>query len=111
MEKERIKRQLDYERLRQLNKSVQPVTISSHFFDPLNRLEKSRENNKSHSTIKMLDTFVLYNDLLSKDYQKYINNIRGLNFNKFDKDSLEKLDKYNQNLILDKNIIFGFVIS
>jgi len=132
MEKERIKRQLDYERLRQLNKissgiiydlekypkisnfleneiqlnkSVQPVTISSHFFDPLNRLEKSRENNKSHSTIKMLDTFVLYNDLLSKDYQKYINNIRGLNFNKFDKDSLEKLDKYNQNLILDKNII------
>ena len=132
MEKERIKRQLDYERLRQLNKissgiiydlekypkisnfleneiqlnkSIQPVTISSHFFDPLNRLEKSRENNKSHSTIKMLDTFVLYNDLLSKDYQKYINNIRGLNFNKFDKDSLEKLDKYNQNLILDKNII------
>ena len=132
MEKERIKRQLDYERLRQLNKissgiiydlekypkisnfleneiqlnkSVQPVTISSHFFDPLNRLEKSKENNKSHSTIKMLDTFVLYNDLLSKDYQKYINNIRGLNFNKFDKDSLEKLDKYNQNLILDKNII------
>ncbi len=132
IEKEKIKKQLDYERLKQLNKissgiiydleryprisnfleneiqlnkSVQPITISSHFFDPLNRLERSRDNNKSHSTIKMLDTFVLYNDLLSKDYQKYINNIRGLNFNKIDKDSLEKLDKYNQNLILDKNII------
>ena len=132
IERERIQKELDYERLKQLNKisygliydlekyprisnfleneiqldkSGKPITISNFNFNTINRNEKENENYRPRQKVNMLETFLLYNDLLSKDYQKYVHNSRGLNFNKIDKDSLEKLDKYNQNLILDKNII------
>ena len=86
----------------QINKSGNPITISSHNFNSLSKTEKEKENYPSQATINMIDNIVLYNDLLSEDYQKFIQNIKDINFNNIDKNLLEKLERYNRNLIIDK---------
>ena len=127
LEKENKKKRLDFERLKQLNKissgllydvdkfsfpnylekkiqflqSNAPVTISSYNFGSL-KSEKEKKNFPSSSIIKMIDNVLLYNDLLSQDYQKFINNTKDLNFNNCNKDNFDKLERYNRNLVIDK---------
>ena len=127
LEKENKKKRLDFERLKQLNKissgllydvdkfsfpnylekkiqflqSSAPVTISSYNFGYI-KSEKEKKNFPSSSIIKMIDNVILYNDLLSQDYQKFINNTKDLNFNNCNKDNFDKLERYNRNLVIDK---------
>ena len=86
----------------QNNKSGNPITVSSYNFNFLSKTEKEKENFPSQATINMIDNIVLYNDLLSKDYQQFIHKTNDLNFNNIDKDLLEKLERYNRDLIIDK---------
>ena len=128
LEKENKKKILDYERLKQLNKisagliynvdkfpvsnyienkiqfqSGEPITISSYNYEYLYKSEKEKENFPSPSTIKMIDNVVLYNDLLSIKYQKFINNTKDLNFNNINKDNFDELERYNRHLMIEKN--------
>ena len=129
LEKENKKKILDYERLKQLNKisagliynvdkfpvsnyienkiqlfqSGEPITISSYNYEYLYKSEKEKENFPSPSTIKMIDNVVLYNGLLSIKYQKFINNIKDLNFNNINKDNFDELERYNRHLMIEKN--------
>ena len=86
----------------QFNKSGNPITVSSYNFNVLSKTEKEKENYPSQATINMIDNVVLYNDLLSKDYQQFIHKINDINFNHIDKDLLDKLERYNRDLIIDK---------
>ena len=69
----------------------------------INSLSLSLSSNK-YKENGIISSVIMYNDLLSEDYESFVNSVDDLNFNKTSRDTKIKLERYNLQLMTKNEI-------
>ena len=72
----------------------------------INSLSLSLSSNK-YKENGIISSVIMYNDLLSEDYESFVNSVDDLNFNKTSRDTKIQLERYNLQLMTKNVLIVG----